>query len=86
VLVKTLSGDPKLVGFAQDESQVGLREQDGGCLEARLPLTAEFVVVDAAALDGPRVKFFASYSIADDTWSEFLDVKLPAPRPMATWA
>jgi hypothetical protein len=72
----------KLVGFARDESQIRQRERDFGRLEPGMPTEpAEFVVVDPGTLDEPSVKFLATYTMDDDTWTELLDVKLPTRGP-----
>ncbi|WP_053204714.1 hypothetical protein [Jiangella muralis] len=86
VVVKVLTGDSKLVGFARDETHIRRREHDFGRLGPGETARAEFVVIDSATLDEPKVKFLATYKTDADEWDELLDVDLPRQGPWAAWA
>jgi hypothetical protein len=82
VTVKAVRGDPKLVGFAVEETKERSREHTFRDLEPGVPQTVKFVEIDKAASDKGVVKFLANFRHDDDAWEKLYEARLPPPGPM----
>jgi hypothetical protein len=81
-VVKVVTGDAKLVGFAENEaSHPRLREWDFGRLSPGEPVSAEFVTLEKAAHDSRSEVFVIAFQRDKDKWSEQYRVELPRPGP-----
>jgi hypothetical protein len=81
-IVKVVTGDAELVGFAENESsRPRLREWDFGRLSPGHPVSAEFVTLEKAAHDSWSEVFVIAFQRDKDKWSEQYRVELPEPRP-----
>jgi hypothetical protein len=81
-IVKVVTGDAKLVGFAETESShPRLREWDFGRLSPGEPVSAEFVTLEKAAHDSRSEVFVIAFQRDKDEWSEQYHVELPRPGP-----
>jgi hypothetical protein len=81
-IVKVVTGDEKLVGFAENESShPRLREWDFGRLSPGEPVSAEFVTLEKAAHDSRSEVFVIAFQRDKDKWSEQYRVELPLPSP-----
>jgi hypothetical protein len=81
VNIKAARGDPKLVGFAADETEERSQEHTFRDLEPGIPQTVNFVDIDGAASDKGAVKFVVNFRHGDDAWEELRNAKLPPPKP-----
>jgi hypothetical protein len=83
-IVKVVTGDAKLVGFAENESShPRLREYDFGRLTPGEPVSTEFVTLAKAAHDSRSEVFVITFQRDKDRWSEQYRVELP---PTCPWA
>jgi hypothetical protein len=77
-IVRVVTGDAKLVGFAENESShLRLREWDFGRLSPGEPVSAEFVTLEKAAHDSRSEVFVVAFQRDKDTWSEQYRIELP---------
>ena len=83
-IVKVVTGDAKLVGFAENESShPRLREWDFGRLSPGEPVSAEFVTLEKAAHDSRSEVVVIAFQRDKDKWSEQYHVELPPSGPGA---
>jgi hypothetical protein len=73
-------GDPKLVGFAADETKERSHEHTFRDLEPGVPRAVNFVDIDGA--EKLVVKFLLDFRHEDDAWEKLYEAKLPPPSPM----
>ena len=82
VTIQAARGDPKLVGFAEDETKERDREHTFRDLEPGVPQTVHFVNIDKAASEEGVVKFLVNFRHGDDAWEDLRNAKLPPPAPV----
>jgi hypothetical protein len=81
-VVRVVTGDANLVGFAENESShPRLREYDFGRLSPGEPVSAEFVTLEKAAHDSRSEAFVIAFERDKDKWSEQYRVDLPPRSP-----
>jgi hypothetical protein len=76
--VKSARGEPPLVGFAADETNIRSQEHTFRDLEPGVPQTVNFVKIDRVE---DVVKFLVNFRHGDDAWEKLYEAKLPMPGP-----
>jgi hypothetical protein len=82
VTINAARGDPRLVGFAADETQERSHEHTFRDLEPGVPQTVNFVDIDRAASEKRVVKFLLDFRHDGDAWEKLYEAKLPPPGPV----
>jgi hypothetical protein len=81
-IVKAARGDPKLVGFAEDETTERSHAHSFRELEPGVPQSVHFVNIDKAVSDKGVVKFLVNFRHDDDAWEKLCEARLPPPGPV----